>query len=75
MRTQPPFWKGLRAIGLVLCGSLFLLFTGACEAGRAAETAVRPDFVATSIITGEDRSPRVVLEANRAHDTARTARL
>ena len=36
---------------------------------------VRPAFVATSIITGEDRSPRVVLEANRAHDTARTARL
>src|SRR6188472_4040211 len=35
----------------------------------------RPAFVATSIITGEDRSPRVVLEANRAHDTARTARL
>jgi peptide/nickel transport system substrate-binding protein len=36
---------------------------------------VSPAFVGTSIITGEDRSPRVVLEANRGHDTARTARL
>jgi len=36
---------------------------------------VRPEFVATNLITGEDRSPRVVLEANREHNTPRTARL
>lgn len=36
---------------------------------------VRPDFVATNIITGEERTPRVVLEANRGHDTDRTAKL
>jgi peptide/nickel transport system substrate-binding protein len=36
---------------------------------------VRPDFVATNLITGEDRSARVVLEANRDHNSARTARL
>jgi ABC-type transport system substrate-binding protein len=36
---------------------------------------VRPEFVATSLITGEDRAPRVVLEANRDHNTPRTARL
>ena len=36
---------------------------------------MRPEFVATSLITGEDRTPRVVLEANRDHNTARTARL
>src|SRR3954452_16004827 len=36
---------------------------------------VRPEFVATNLITGEDRSPRLVLEANREHNTPRTARL
>ena len=36
---------------------------------------IRPDFIATNIITGEDRTPRVVLEANRGHDTERTAKL
>jgi ABC-type transport system substrate-binding protein len=36
---------------------------------------VRPDFVATNIITGEDRTPRVVLEANADHSSARKARL
>ncbi|MBV9049810.1 MAG: ABC transporter substrate-binding protein [Solirubrobacterales bacterium] len=36
---------------------------------------VRPQFVATNIITAEDRSPRVVLEANTDHNTERTARL
>ena len=36
---------------------------------------VRPDFVATNIITGEDRAPRLVLEANRSHDTDRKAKL
>jgi ABC-type transport system substrate-binding protein len=36
---------------------------------------VRPDFVATNIITGEDRTPRVVLEANRDHNSARRAKL
>ena len=36
---------------------------------------VRPDFVATSVISGEDRSDRVVLEANPDHNTARRARL
>jgi ABC-type transport system substrate-binding protein len=36
---------------------------------------VRPDFVATNLITGEDRSARVVLEANRDHNTDRTAGL
>ena len=36
---------------------------------------VRPEFVATNLITGEDRSPRVVLEANPDHNTPRTARL
>jgi peptide/nickel transport system substrate-binding protein len=36
---------------------------------------VRPEFVATNIITGEDRTPRVVLEANRDHNSGRTARL
>jgi ABC-type transport system substrate-binding protein len=36
---------------------------------------VRPTFVATNIITGEDRTPRVVLEANRGHNTGRKAKL
>ncbi len=36
---------------------------------------VRPEFVATNLITGEDRTPRVVLEANREHNSGRTARL
>jgi peptide/nickel transport system substrate-binding protein len=36
---------------------------------------VRPQFVATSLITAEDRTPRVVLEANPDHNTPRTARL
>jgi ABC-type transport system substrate-binding protein len=36
---------------------------------------VRPDFVATNIITGEDRTPRVVLEANVAHNSGRAAKL
>ena len=36
---------------------------------------VRPAFVATNLITNEDRAARVVLEANRAHNTPRTARL
>ena len=31
--------------------------------------------MATSLITGEDRAPRVVLEANADHNTPRTARL
>jgi peptide/nickel transport system substrate-binding protein len=34
---------------------------------------VRPAFVATNLITAEDRTPRVVLEANRDHNTPRTA--
>jgi ABC-type transport system substrate-binding protein len=36
---------------------------------------VRPEFVATNLITAEDRAARVVLEANRDHNTPRTARL
>jgi ABC-type transport system substrate-binding protein len=36
---------------------------------------VRPEFVATNIITGEDRTPRVVLEANLDHNSGRMARL
>jgi len=36
---------------------------------------VRPDFVATSLITGEDRTPRVVLEANERHNSGRRAQL
>ncbi|MGH2887570.1 MAG: ABC transporter substrate-binding protein, partial [Solirubrobacteraceae bacterium] len=36
---------------------------------------VRPEFVATNLITGEDRTPQVVLEANREHNSGRTARL
>jgi len=36
---------------------------------------VRPEFVATNLITNEDRAARVVLEANRDHNTPRTARL
>ena len=36
---------------------------------------VRPDFVATNVITAEDRTDRVVLEANTDHNTDRTARL
>lgn len=36
---------------------------------------VRPEFVATSLITGEDRTPRVVLEANPTHNSGRTAQL
>jgi ABC-type transport system substrate-binding protein len=36
---------------------------------------VRPDFVATNLITAEDRAARVVLEANRDHNTPRSARL
>jgi peptide/nickel transport system substrate-binding protein len=36
---------------------------------------VRPDFVATNVISGEDRTNRVVLEANTDHNTARKARL
>ena len=34
---------------------------------------VRPAFVATNLITAEDRTPRVVLESNRDHNTPRTA--
>ena len=30
---------------------------------------VRPEFVATNIITNEDRAARVVLEANSDHNT------
>jgi len=36
---------------------------------------VRPQFVATNIITGEDRTDRVVLEANTDHNTPRQAKL
>src|SRR3954453_19775132 len=36
---------------------------------------VRPAFVATNLIVGENRTPRVVLEANRDHNSPRTARL
>jgi ABC-type transport system substrate-binding protein len=36
---------------------------------------IRPEFVATNLITKEDRTARVVLEANRDHNTPRTARL
>jgi ABC-type transport system substrate-binding protein len=36
---------------------------------------VRPAFVATNLITAEDRTPRVVLEANRDHNTPRTAQV
>ena len=36
---------------------------------------VRPAFVATNLIVGENRTPRVVLEANRDHNSTRTARL
>src|SRR5258708_14877303 len=36
---------------------------------------VRPEFVATNLITNEDRAARVVLEAKRDHNTPRTARL
>jgi peptide/nickel transport system substrate-binding protein len=36
---------------------------------------VRPSFIATNLITGEDRTARVVLEANRDHNTPRTARV
>ena len=36
---------------------------------------VRPEFVATNLITGEDRTPRVVLEANREHNSGRAAKL
>jgi ABC-type transport system substrate-binding protein len=36
---------------------------------------VRPEFVATNLITAEDRAARVVLEANRDHNTPRSARL
>jgi peptide/nickel transport system substrate-binding protein len=36
---------------------------------------VRPDFVATNIITGELRTPRVVLEANPDHNSGRRAKL
>jgi peptide/nickel transport system substrate-binding protein len=36
---------------------------------------VRPEFVATNIITNEDRAARVVLEANSDHNTPRRARL
>jgi ABC-type transport system substrate-binding protein len=36
---------------------------------------VRPEFVATNLITAEDRADQVVLEANRDHNTPRTARL
>src|SRR5262245_36443955 len=36
---------------------------------------VRPEFVATNLITTEDRAARVVLEANRDHNTPRSARL
>src|ERR687886_1399661 len=36
---------------------------------------VRPEFVATNLITAEDRAARVVLEANADHNTPRTARL
>jgi ABC-type transport system substrate-binding protein len=34
---------------------------------------VRPAFIATNLITAEDRTARVVLEANRDHNTPRTA--
>ena len=36
---------------------------------------VRPEFVATNLITGEDRTPRVVLEANASHNSGRMAEL
>jgi peptide/nickel transport system substrate-binding protein len=36
---------------------------------------VRPEFVATNIITNEDRAARVVLEANSDHNIPRRARL
>ena len=36
---------------------------------------VRPDFVATNLIIAEDRTPRVVLEANRDHNSGRMAAL
>ena len=36
---------------------------------------VRPAFVATNLITAEDRTPRVVLEANRDHNTPRRAQV
>ena len=36
---------------------------------------VRPTFIATNLITGEERTARVVLEANRDHNTPRTARV
>ncbi|MBV9819054.1 MAG: hypothetical protein JOZ07_11990 [Solirubrobacterales bacterium] len=36
---------------------------------------VRPDFVATNVITGDDRTDRVVLEANTDHNTPRVAQL
>jgi peptide/nickel transport system substrate-binding protein len=36
---------------------------------------VRPAFVATNLITAEDRTPRVVLEANGDHNTERKARV
>ena len=36
---------------------------------------VRPEFVATNLITAEDRAARVVLEANKDHNTPRQARL
>ncbi|MDQ6732064.1 MAG: ABC transporter substrate-binding protein [Actinomycetota bacterium] len=36
---------------------------------------VRPKFVATNVITGEDRTDRVVLEANPGHNTSRQAKL
>ena len=36
---------------------------------------VRPEFVATNLITAEDRAARVVLEANRDHNTPRRSRL
>ena len=36
---------------------------------------VRPEFVATNLITGEDRTPRVVLEANLTHNSGRMAEL
>jgi ABC-type transport system substrate-binding protein len=36
---------------------------------------VRPQFVATNLITAEDRTARVVLQANRDHNTPRMARL
>ncbi len=36
---------------------------------------VRPEFVATNVITGEDRTDRVVLAANPDHNTPRQAKL